>query len=172
MTAPTGRGEAARIAVKNLSPFPGNPRRGQVDVIAESLAVFGQYRPIVVNEGKLTGRPFEVLAGNHTLMAATRLGWEEIDTWVIDVDDETAKKIVAIDNRSSDLGVYDDRSLLELLAELEDLTGTGYSDKELAALIKSQEPAVPPDDFPSFDEDVETDYCCPKCGYEWSGKQA
>lgn len=172
MTAPTGRGESARIPVKKLSSFPGNPRRGQVDVIVESLNSLGQYRPIVTNKGTLTGRPYEVLAGNHTLMAATRLGWDEIDTWLIDVDDETARKIVAMDNRSSDLGVYDDRALLDLLAELEDLTGTGYSDKDLAALIKSQEPPVPPEDFPSFDEDVETDYCCPKCGYEWSGKQA
>ncbi|WP_146255441.1 ParB N-terminal domain-containing protein [Azospirillum sp. TSA6c] len=32
-----------------------------------------------------------------------------------------------------------------------------------------QEP-TPPADFPSFGEDIETQYCCPKCGYRWSGK--
>jgi hypothetical protein len=32
-------------------------------------------------------------------------------------------------------------------------------------------PAVePPEDFPEYDEDLETEYCCPKCGYEWSGQ--
>jgi site-specific DNA-methyltransferase (adenine-specific) len=161
---------AARIAVKELSTFPGNPRKGQVDAIVESLKANGQYRPIVVNAGSLTGRKLEVLAGNHTLLAADRLGWPEIDVWIVDVDDEKAKRIVATDNRSSDLGVYDDHALFELLDSLSDLAGTGYSDKDLVALSKLQDDPEPPADFPTFDEDIETDYCCPKCGYEWSGK--
>ncbi|WP_233717036.1 hypothetical protein [Mycolicibacterium vinylchloridicum] len=48
-----------------------------MDAIAESLSQsYGQYRTIVVNKGTLTGRPNEVLAGDHTLMAASqaRLG--------------------------------------------------------------------------------------------------
>ena len=28
---------------------------------------------------------------------------------------------------------------------------------------------TPPEEFPSVDEDLPTDYQCPKCGYEWSG---
>ena len=161
---------AARLPVKDLSTFAGNPRRGQVDAIAESLDRNGQYRPIVVNKGTITGRPFEVLAGNHTLLASVRLGWTDIDTWVIDVDDETAKRIVATDNRSSDLGVYDDRALFDLLDSLESLAGTGYSDKDLLQLSKTQDDPVPPEDFPTFDDEIETDYRCPKCSYEWSGK--
>lgn len=163
---------AARLPVGDLSTFPGNPRRGQVDAIAESLTANGQYRPIVVNQGSLTGRPLEVLAGNHTLMAAVELGWPEIDTWLVDVDGETAKRIVATDNRISDLGVYDDLALFKLLDSLEGLSGTGYSDKDLAALSKLQDEPVPPDDFPTFDDEIKTDFRCPKCSYEWSGKQA
>ena len=26
-----------------------------------------------------------------------------------------------------------------------------------------------PDDFPEYDEEIDTDHRCPKCGYEWSG---
>lgn len=29
---------------------------------------------------------------------------------------------------------------------------------------------TPPEDFGEFDEDVDFEYCCPKCGYKWSGK--
>lgn len=29
---------------------------------------------------------------------------------------------------------------------------------------------IPPEDFPTFDSDIEIEYQCPKCGYEWSGK--
>ena len=27
-----------------------------------------------------------------------------------------------------------------------------------------------PEDFAEYDEDIDTEFCCPKCGYEWSGK--
>ena len=27
-----------------------------------------------------------------------------------------------------------------------------------------------PEDFLEYDEDLETEYHCPKCGYEWSGQ--
>lgn len=30
--------------------------------------------------------------------------------------------------------------------------------------------ALPPDEFGEFDEEVDYQYCCPKCGYKWSGK--
>jgi ParB-like chromosome segregation protein Spo0J len=69
------------------------------------LRVRGQYRPIVVNVGTHTGRPLEVLAGNHTLQAAMSLGWEQIEATTVDVDDEDAAQIVLADNRLADLGV-------------------------------------------------------------------
>lgn len=163
-------GELRRMSVESLRPVEGNPRRGSVEVIAESLRANGQYRPIVVNEGSLTGRPFEVLAGNHTLQAARSLGWSELDVFVVDVDEAAAKRIVAVDNRSTDLATYDSAALLELLQSLDDLDGTGYAETDLAALAASVADPPSPDDFPGFDDDLETQYCCPKCGYEWSGK--
>lgn len=33
-----------------------------------------------------------------------------------------------------------------------------------------QNEVTAPDDFKEFDEDIETEHCCPKCGYRWSGK--
>lgn len=29
---------------------------------------------------------------------------------------------------------------------------------------------LPPEDFKEYSEDIDTVYCCPKCGYKWSGK--
>lgn len=140
-----------RVGVDELRLFERNPRRGNVDAIAKSLAAHGQYRPIVVNAGTLTGRPLEVLAGNHTLLAARSLGWESIEAAVLDVDDSRARAIVAADNRLADLGDYDTEALHALLSSLDDLDGTGYGAEDLAALERElfpPEPRTDPDDAP------------------------
>src|SRR5690348_7019419 len=85
----------AQVAVSELKPYPGNPRRGDVNSIRQSLEVNGQYRPIVVNRPTM-----EVLAGNHTLAAAKGLGWTEIAVTFIDADPERARRIVLADNRT------------------------------------------------------------------------
>jgi hypothetical protein len=123
-----------------------------VKSIAKSLEVRGQYRPIVVNVGTLTGRPIEILAGNHTHAAASSLGWEFIEATTVDVDDEHAAQIVLADNRLADLGSYDDESLLAVLQSAgDDLAGTGYSYTDVAALLRDLEEPVAltdPDDVP------------------------
>lgn len=149
-------GRADRLRVDDLQTFTGNPRRGQVDAIAESLSRNGQYRPIVVNEGTQTGRANEVLAGNHTLAAARKLGWPEIDVWVIDVDDAQARRIVAADNRTADLGEYDNADLLALLEGLDgDLEGTGYDEDFLAEL---EDATRPPDSADALDPPDDDNY--------------
>ncbi|PSK95791.1 ParB-like nuclease family protein [Haloactinopolyspora alba] len=124
--------------VTELARYYRNPRRGDVDAIAASLAANGQYRPIIVNTGRQTGRPLEVLAGNHTLDAAKQLDWSTVKAVTVDVDDVSAARIVAADNRTSDLGTYDSEALLALLTEdLPDLDGTGYDDDALAELMRN-----------------------------------
>jgi hypothetical protein len=113
-----------------LRLYPGNPRRGDLEAIKDSLRRHGQYRPIVANRG--TG---EVLAGNHLLLAARELGFEQLAVAFVDVDHEQAKRIVAVDNRTSDLASYDPESLAALLSSLPDLAGTGYGDADLSRLL-------------------------------------
>ena len=132
-----------------LTPYHRNARQGDTAAIARSLETNGQYRPIVVNLGTHTGRPLEVLAGNHTLAAARSLGWDTIAASTIDVDDHQAARIVAADNRLADLGDYDDTLLIELLQGLDgDLDGTGYDDDDLLALLDEdpQQQADTPDE--------------------------
>ncbi|GHI41100.1 ParB/RepB/Spo0J family partition protein [Streptomyces violascens] len=123
------------VPVEQLAAYHRNPRTGDLDAIAESLDVHGQYKPIVVNKGSLTGRPNEVLAGNHTLKAAKRLGWSDIAVTWLDVDDDTAAKIVIVDNRTSDLAGYDTALLADILTDLPDLDGTGYDQEQLDQLL-------------------------------------
>lgn len=135
MNSPQPTLHTADLPVEELVPYHENPRRGDVDAIAESLQVNGQYRAIVVNRGTHTGRPNEVLAGNHTLQAAKALGWDTITAHLIDVDDTAARKIVLVDNRTNDVSTNDDHQLLELLRQSPDLEGTGYTPEDLDDLV-------------------------------------
>jgi DNA modification methylase len=129
------------VAIDSVKPFPGNPRRGDISAIKASLEANGQYRPIVVN--RLT---MEVLAGNHTLEAAKKLGWNEITVTYVEADPARAKRIVLADNRTNDLAGYDNESLVELLSDLEDFEGTGYDQEDLDALLDELDQAARPED--------------------------
>lgn len=132
------------VALKRLVPYPGNPRRGDIEAIKESLEGNGQYRPIVVRADTL-----EVLAGNHTLRAASELGWEEIVASFVSCTDEEAKRIVLVDNRTNDLAGYDEEALVALLQELSSLEGTGYEAADLEALLAElSDDALGPDVAP------------------------
>lgn len=141
--------ETRELALSDLTAYHRNPRRGNVGLIKQSLEL-GQYRAVVVNVGSLTGRPYEVLAGNHTVYAARELGWSTVEGHLIDVDDEHARKIVLGDNRLSDIAAFDADELIDLLGETEDLLGTGYTDEDVQALI------TPPEDLPEEDNAMGT----------------
>lgn len=143
----------ADVPLEELSTYHRNPRRGNVDAIVESLAARGQYKPIVVNIGTATGRPMEILAGNHTFLAARQLGWSSIQVVTVDVDEAGAAQIVAADNRIADLGGYDDEDLLAVLELAGDLDGTGYAALDVAALERALADPIAltdPDDAPSI----------------------
>ncbi|KKX97731.1 DNA methyltransferase [Microbacterium sp. Ag1] len=145
--------EVTAFDVAALQVFHRNPRRGDVRAIAQSLATQGQYRPIVVNVGTHTGRANEILAGNHTYLAACSLGWSTVQATTVDVDDATAHRIVLADNRLADLGAYDEVDLAAAMTAAGDLEGTGYvaSDlDELLAQLSTPVSLTDPDDVPAL----------------------
>lgn len=128
----------ADIALDELTPFPGNAKRGDVDQIRASLRRNGQYRSLVVRE--IPDGPLIVLAGNHTMQALTAEGHATARCEVVLCDEDTARRINLADNRTAELGGYDNDALAELLSYLDgDYEGTGYTDADIDALI------TPPD---------------------------
>lgn len=131
VNAPERHSDASQtVPIDSLAPYPRNARQGDIGAISESLRVLGQYRPIVANR-----RTNEVLVGNHTWQAARALGWAEIAVTWVDVDDEQAARIVAVDNRTSDLATYDDSILIETLTSLASIEGTGFSPMDVDDLL-------------------------------------
>lgn len=127
------------VDASSLEPYYRNPRVGNVALIVDSLKAHGQYKPIIVNRGTLTGRPNEVLAGNHLLQAALQIGMPKILVHWLDVDDDEAARIVLVDNRASDKGGYDIEALAGLLVDLDGLGGTGYTEGDLSRMLAGLE---------------------------------
>jgi len=112
--------------IEELKPWGRNPRKGNVEAVMRSLAKFGQRKPIVANRST-----HEVIAGNHTFEAAKRLGWKQIAVVWVDDDEKTATAFALADNRTQDLGYYDEDALEQLIASLDEqdlLIASGYAD--------------------------------------------
>lgn len=166
-----------RVPLDELTPFPGNAKRGDVDTILASLRRNGQYRSLVVRE--VENGPRIVLAGNHTMQALQKHGPGKCDyadaereqercvicrdgdgfdgaarCELVQCDDATARRINLVDNRASELGTYDDEALAALLEELPDLEGTGYSQEDLDEILNRATQLPDEGDAPIDDSDV------------------
>lgn len=130
--------ETQLVEVDELTIHPENPRRGDLAQIKRSMMAHGFWGALVVQRS--TGH---VLAGNHRLMAARELGVKRVPVCWVDVDDVKARAILVADNRTSDLGSYDDEMLAALLGDLKahgELEGTGYEADEVDELLAALEP--------------------------------
>ncbi|WP_138909991.1 ParB/Srx family N-terminal domain-containing protein, partial [Streptomyces chryseus] len=167
------------IPLAQLTPFPGNAKRGDVGAILTSLARNGQYRSLVVRQ--VEPDRYVVLAGNHTTQAIAAHGpgdcgmtvkvgdeerpcgvcgnepWEPVARCeVVTCDDDTAKRVNLVDNRAADLGTYDDQALAELIAGLDDLGGTGWTDEDLGDLLTAIEEAAAEEEPPEEEQPATT----------------
>jgi hypothetical protein len=122
-----------QVPVNEIEAHPDNANKGDIAAITESVRINGFYSALIVQSS--TGY---ILAGNHRYFAALALGYEEVPVIYLDVDDEEAKRIMIVDNRTTRLG-HDDTDLLRIvLEELGDsdvgLLGTGYTHADLQTL--------------------------------------
>ncbi|MER7363293.1 ParB/RepB/Spo0J family partition protein [Nonomuraea wenchangensis] len=122
--------EYRMVAVSDLESHPDNPHQGDVDVIVASIKKHGFYGSVVAQKSRM-----RIVAGEHRWRGAAKAGLKHVPTVIIDVDDETARRIMLADNRLAEYGQYDDAKLAELLQSLPDLDGTGWRDEDLSDLL-------------------------------------
>lgn len=151
----------AAVPIEYLREHPDNPRRGDVDALDASMEHHGFYGAVYAQRG--TGR---IIAGNHRLRVAAERGESTLPVIWLDVDDDQARRILLVDNRSNDLATYDEADLLDLLRSLADLDGTGYATHDIDRLIEQLEPAaLDADALSPFDRSAE--HTCPFCRATW-----
>lgn len=129
------------VKLESLNLDPNNARRHSarnLKAISDSLEKFGQRKPIVVH-GDV------VIAGNGTVEAAKALGWDDISITKCPEDwsRETATAYAIADNRSGELGGWDEAILEIQLAQLDecgwDTEDLGFTSKEFEEIRASTE---------------------------------
>ncbi len=127
------------IPITGLTPDPNNARvhtDRNLDAIAASLRAYGQRKPIVVQKDGMIVR-----AGNGTLDAARRLGWDKIAAVVIDEEDVLAAAYGLADNRTAELASWDEATLARVLGRISteaddyDPMTMGFEEAEVIGLL-------------------------------------
>jgi ParB-like chromosome segregation protein Spo0J len=156
--------------VSDLSNDPANARKHNdknIDAIIASLRRFGQQKPIVIDRNNI------VRAGNGTLEAARRLGWESIDCVTTGLQGSDAIAYAIADNRTAELAEWDEDTLAAqlngLLTDDEELANAaGFTAEEIERMLEkiNDEPESSSEEIDSDKFDLE--HKCPKCGFEFN----
>ena len=110
----------------------------QLKEFRRSIEMFGQIRPIVVDEGGV------ILAGNGLYETLLSMGRTEADCYVVTgLTEAQKKKLMLADNRVFDLGVDDLSALDAFVLELkDDLDIPGYEEDLLRAMVMEADEAA------------------------------
>lgn len=106
----------------------------QINEMKRSIKMFGQFRPIVVDETNT------ILAGNGLVMAMQEMGYTEADVLKYEnLTESQKKKLMIADNQVASMGVDDFDTIEQFIRELDDLDVPGYDEKSLEVLIADSE---------------------------------
>jgi len=147
---------------------PKNPKThppAQIALLAELLKKFGPDQPIVLDEDdyilKGNGRhEAAALAGIEAFPFVRRSGLSEADKVALLISD----------NQVPLLGGWDKELVRGHIGSLRasgyELRFLGFGDTQL---VQFETLPGPPGSFPTFGENIDTKFCCPRCQYKWSG---
>jgi hypothetical protein len=141
--------DVVQLPLDEILPDDRNPRihgERNIEAIMDSFRQFGQVEPLLVQEGTN-----KLIAGHGRLEALRRLGRDEADVVLLDIDEQAAMALNIALNRTAELAEWNIDTLGDLLG---DLTGydLGFDQGESACLVGEEYEAVsditdrPPDD--------------------------
>jgi site-specific DNA-methyltransferase (adenine-specific) len=131
------------VVIDKLIPYVNNAKQHseeQVTKIASSIREFGFVNPVLID------KDYNIIAGHGRVMAAKKLGWDEVPCLFVEGLTEAQRKAyILADNRLGELAEWDMElvtSELEMLQEMEfdiDLTGFELAEPD----VQIQEDEIP-----------------------------
>lgn len=128
------------VSIDAIRPWERNPRRNDEAVaqVAKSITRFGFSSPIIARRADGV-----IIAGHTRYKAAQSLGMDKVLVRYMDLDPAEAVALALADNKLNEIAEWDPAGLGEILRELNaedvDTDGLGFTDDELADLIKGAE---------------------------------
>lgn len=156
-----------KIPLDQLTADPQNARvhpERNLAAIEASLARFGQQKPIVV------AKDGTVVAGNGTLAAARRLGWDSLLCVQTDLPPDEARAFAIADNRTAELAEWKVSALLSAIEPLPPDVVMDLSLEGIDGLSKPMDfsPVEGPEiKFPAPAKHEDKAVTCPECGAEF-----
>lgn len=173
-----------------------NPKRHDIGGIVQSIERYGFKDPPKF-EPKLNDGKGGIVEGNGRTVCLAMMRDEGRDPprgillndgdWAVpvlfgvDAESERAAEAYAVDHNNLTMtgGDFDGFDIARMWGpDYTDLlknigaVPVSVGEEQLEAIVRGAATlfAEPPEEFPEFDEDLDVDYMCPKCGYSWSGK--
>lgn len=159
--------ELRRVPASELLPSPKNWRthsEQQQEALKGVLADIGWADAVLARE---TPDGLMIIDGHlRSEVAADQV----LPVLILDVTEAEADLLLATLDPLANMAGTDAAKLEELMADIS--TGSVALQEMLSQLAEQNGivPADAPEDFQEVGSDVPTDYCCPKCGYKWSGQ--
>ena len=182
-STPTTKRRIEYVKLSELARADRNPKKHDDAGIRASFGQFGYVEPVVIDE-----RTGKLVAGHgrvENLEAAKAAGEDPPEgvivkgsEWTVPVvrgwsseNDMQADAYLVASNKLTEQGGWDDRALQAMLSEMAGST----IDPAALGLKEWSDPAeiggaIPPEEFRTYDDDIEVEHRCPSCGYEWSGR--
>jgi len=106
-----------KLNINQIKPYWNNPRKNTdaVQAIKNSIERYGYNSPIAVDKDNV------IIAGHTRFMALNEMGREEIEIIRLDLNEQKAKEYRIIDNKSSELSLWDNDALMKELREISDI---------------------------------------------------
>lgn len=165
--------ERRRMRPTEILPNPSNWRRHpqtQVEALHAILAEIGVVGELYAYYSERNGGQLTLLDGH---LRTEEFGDQEWDVAITDLTDAEADRFLLTYDPLSTQATADQARLTALLQTVQ-FESPALTEMLRGMALKDGDPyaASPaaPEEFPAYDENLETAYCCPKCGYVWSGK--
>ena len=163
--------EIKKVAISKVRLWEDNPRNIKTkdfERLKRQIKELGIYKPMIACQ---ENGGYTILGGNMRLRALQELGIAEVDISIVSPKTEADKiKYALSDNDRA--GEYDEQVLAELVyphieeIELEDFKLDMGEPISLKNVIEEYGPDFIPKEK-EYDENLETENECPKCGYKW-----
>jgi ParB-like chromosome segregation protein Spo0J len=165
-----------RVRAADLRPNPRNWRvhpKAQREALQGVLAEVGYADALLARE--LPDGTLELIDGH---LRAETTPDQLVPVLVLDVTEDEAAKLLATVDPLAGMAERDGTAFASLLEGIE------FQSAAVRNMLRGLEPPVPrakddpkaqpeptpPTEFHQYDQSIPTDYHCPMCGYEWSGK--